>query len=126
MLSTIAGGSTYVPRFRLKTDEGDTVSSLVGTDGVLTEGEWSHVTAVWDGESMILYADAVDVGRLAKGGSFVAVDATVSVAIGSQPANALVTDPNHVAKFFDGLIDEVVIYNRALSEAEIRSLAGAE
>ncbi|HUV63426.1 MAG TPA: LamG-like jellyroll fold domain-containing protein [Sedimentisphaerales bacterium] len=123
MLSTVLSGADYVPRFRLKTDESDTVPTLIGAGGVLAVGEWSHVTATWDGASMVLYVDGVEVGRTPKGGSAVAVDPTVSVAIGSQPSDAFATDPAHVVKFFDGLIDEVRIYNRALSELEVRYLA---
>jgi hypothetical protein len=46
------------------------------------------------------------------------------VAIGSQPSDAFASDPIRVVKFFDGLIDEVRIYNRALSDLEVRYLAG--
>lgn len=123
MLSTVADGGNFVPRFRLKTDESDNVPTLVSSAGVLTAGEWSHVAAVWDGASMILYVDGLEAGQTAKGGLAVAVDPTVSVAVGSQPSDAFATDPSHVVKFFDGLIDEVRIYNRGLSELEVRYLA---
>ena len=69
-------------------------------------------------------ANALEVASQEKGGSAVAVDPDVSAAIGSQPSDAFASDPSHVAKFFDGLIDEVRIYNRALSELEVRYLAG--
>jgi concanavalin A-like lectin/glucanase superfamily protein len=111
-------------RFRLKTDEGPTIATLVSPDPVLEAGVWMHVAATWDGATMRIYRDGVEVGSMAKGGSAVAVDPTVSAAIGSQPSDAFDTDPSHVAKFFDGLIDEVRIYNRALSETEVRYLAG--
>lgn len=125
MLGTVANAGSFVPRFRLKTDESDTVPTLVAAaGGVLAVGEWSHVAATWDGESMTLHVDGVEVGRMAKGGAAVAIDPTVAAAIGSQPPQAFATDPSHVVKFFDGLIDEVRIYNRALAEPEIRSLAG--
>jgi hypothetical protein len=52
------------------------------------------------------------------------VDPAVSVAIGSQPSDAFASDPSRVVKFFDGLIDDVRIYERALSEGEILYLAG--
>jgi hypothetical protein len=73
---------------------------------------------------MRIYKDGVEVASQAKGGSAVAVDPSVSVAIGSQPSDAFASDPGHVAKFFDGLIDEVGIYHRALSTGEILYLAG--
>jgi hypothetical protein len=124
MLSTVASGGNYVPRFRLKTNESDTVPTLIGASGVLTAGQWSHVTAAWDGATMILYVDGVEAGRMAKGGTTVAVDPAVSAAIGSQPPDAFApATPTHVVKFFDGLIDEVRIYSRALSKLEVRYLA---
>ncbi len=73
---------------------------------------------------MRIYKDGVEVAGQEKTGSAVAVDPAVSVAIGSQPSDAFASDLSHVAKFFDGLIDEVRIYNWALSELEIRYLAG--
>ena len=39
---------------------------------------------------------------------------------------ASATDPSHVAKFVAGLIDEVRIYNRALSKTEVCSFAGQQ
>jgi len=111
-------------RFRLKTDEGPATTTLVSPDPVLEAGVWMHVAATWDGATMRIYRDGVEVGSMAKGGSAVAVDPMVSAAIGSQPSDAFDTDPSHVAKFFNGLIDEVRIYNRALSETEVRYLAG--
>ncbi|MHC4539991.1 MAG: LamG domain-containing protein [Planctomycetota bacterium] len=124
MLSTIASGGDYVLRFRLKTDESDTVPTLIGTGGILAAGEWSHVAASWDGSMMRIYKDGAEVASQEKGGSAVAVDPNVSVAIGSQPSDAFASDPSRVVKFFDGLIDEVGIYHRALSTPEIRYLAG--
>jgi hypothetical protein len=73
---------------------------------------------------MRIYKDGAEVASQEKGGSAVAVDPNISVAIGSQPSDAFASDPARVVKFFDGLIDEVHIYERALSEPEIRYLAG--
>ncbi len=120
MLSTISETSL---RFRLKTDDGQETTTLI-SDPVLEAGVWTHVAATWDGSMMRIYKDGVEVASQEKGGSAVAVDPAVSVAIGSQPSDAFASDLSHVAKFFDGLIDEVRIYNWALSELEIRYLAG--
>jgi hypothetical protein len=120
MLSTITETSL---RFRLKTDEGPGTATLI-SDPVLEAGVWAHVVASWDGSMMRIYKDGVEVASQEKGGSAVAVDPAISAAIGSQPSDAFASDPGHVAKFFDGLIDEVRIYDRALSELEIRYLAG--
>jgi len=120
MLSTISETSL---RFRLKTDEGPGTATLI-SDPVLETGVWTHVVASWDGSMMRIYKDGVEVAGQEKGGSAVAVDPAIGAAIGSQPSDAFASDPSHVAKFFDGLIDEVRIYNRALSALEVRYLAG--
>jgi hypothetical protein len=120
MLSTISETSL---RFRLKTDDGLDTATLI-SDPVLEAGVWAHVAATWDGSMMRIYKDGVEVASQEKGGTVVAVDPDISVAIGSQPSDAFASDPSHVAKFFDGLIDEVAIYERALSEGEILYLAG--
>ena len=120
MLSTISETSL---RFRLKTDDGQDTATLI-SDPVLEAGVWANVAATWDGSAMRIYKDGVEVASQDKGGTAVAVDPDVSVAIGSQPSDAFASDPGHVAKFFDGLIDEVQIYERALSEGEVLYLAG--
>jgi len=120
MLSTISETSL---RFRLKTDDGQETATLI-SDPVLEAGVWAHVAATWDGSMMRIYKDGVEVASQEKGGSAVAVDPNISAAIGSQPSDAFASDPARVIKFFDGLIDEATIYERALSEPEIRYLAG--
>ena len=110
-------------RFRLKTDDGQETATLI-SDPVLEAGVWAHVVASWDGSMMRIYKDGVEVASQEKGGAAVAVDPAVKAAIGSQPSDAFDTDPSHVVKFFDGLIDDVRIYDEALPEAEIAKLAG--
>ncbi|MEO2002530.1 MAG: LamG domain-containing protein [Candidatus Poribacteria bacterium] len=122
MFSTIDGN---VLRFRLKTDDGQGVPTLIaGNAGEpLKVGQWHHVAATWDGADMKVWQDGVEVGALPKGGNKVAVDDGVKVSIGSQPTDAFAADAGHVAKYFDGTIDDVVIYSRALDESEIGDLA---
>jgi hypothetical protein len=122
MLSTIDPGS--VVRFRLKTNDGQDTTTLIADSGGLVAGEWAHVAATWDGSDMRLYKNGAEVGSTAKGGSEVATDPNLKVAIGSQPSDAFAADPSHVAKYFDGLIDDVSVYNRALSPDELQQLAG--
>ncbi|MCP4257122.1 MAG: hypothetical protein GY774_06300 [Planctomycetes bacterium] len=120
MLSTISETSL---RFRLKTDEGPSTATLISNPALET-GVWAHVVTSWDGSMMRIYKDGIEIANQEKGGTAVAVDPNISAAIGSQPSDAFASDPSHVVKFFDGLIDEVQIYERALSGSEIRYLAG--
>ena len=86
-----------------------------GTDGVTAVGfdEWHHVAGTFDGANINLYVDgALDIG------------VPTTEPIGANEASVLIGEnPESTGRFWDGLIDEVVIYNRALSDAEIAYLA---
>ncbi|MHC4540502.1 MAG: LamG-like jellyroll fold domain-containing protein, partial [Planctomycetota bacterium] len=123
MLSTIASGGAQRLRFRLKTNDGQAVPTLIASSGELRVGEWHHWAATWDGTTMRLYSNTVEAGSTPKGGTAVATDPTVSVAIGSQPPDAFApATPDHVVKYFHGVIDDVGVWNRALSPDELKAL----
>ncbi|GJM37147.1 MAG: hypothetical protein DHS20C19_05140 [Acidimicrobiales bacterium] len=107
MLSTLFG---EYPRFRLRTDDGNSTSTLIGFDGSLTAGTWHHVAATYDGADMRIFLDGMEVGSQPKTGA-VAQDPAVSTFIGANPG-----DDDQV---FDGRIDDVKIFGSALSAAEI-------
>ena len=111
MLSTINNGGMKL-RFRLKT--GTTTTTLLASSGTLAVGQWIHVAAVYDGSAMILYQDGVEVGRRAKTGAL-ATSATTRAAIGRNPQPYAP---------FDGTIDDVRVYQRALSASDVQALAG--
>jgi hypothetical protein len=112
MLSTIADGSDAVLRFRLKTD--GTTTTLIAGSGGLPEDTWVHAAAVYDGATMELFLDGISVGSTPKSGSL-STNAGVGVWIGGNP-------PDASSKPWDGLIDEVRIYDRALTAGEILAL----
>ena len=64
---------------------------------------------------MKLYKDGVEVGSLAKSGT-IATSSSVDVAIGNQPDSTTGRRP------WDGLIDEVMVFDRALSAEEVTFL----
>ncbi|MHC4252554.1 MAG: LamG domain-containing protein, partial [Planctomycetota bacterium] len=70
-------------------------------------GEWCHVAAVYDGEAVALYRNGgtprTDPGK----GVVLKHDST----------------PLSIGKGFQGLIDDVRIYDRALSAEEVKALA---
>jgi hypothetical protein len=126
MLSTIASGGETRLRFRLKT-EGQTTTTLVASSGALVTDEWQHATATWDGSTMRLYLNGEEVGNVAKTGAAVATNPDVSAAIGSQPSDAFApTTPDHVEKYFDGLIDDVRLYNEALTAERLQGIMEGE
>jgi len=115
MVSSSRVGDEKRLRFRLKTD-GDTGELKAGPAGTIETDVWTHVAATWDGSMMRIHKNGVEVGSLAKGGTL-STDPTVKVAIGNQPADT-------GDRPFDGLIDDVRIYDQGLSQEEIMWLAG--
>ena len=125
MFSTIAEAGEIRLRFRLKTTDGQSTTTLIASSGVLEVGEWQHAAATWDGTTMRLYLNGEEVGSTAKGGDAVATDASIKASIGSQPSEAFATDMSHINKFFDGFLDDVRLYNGALSHDVIHILMEA-
>ena len=112
MLSTVDQGGASRLRFRLKTSGSTT--TLVGTGAALQANEWIFVAAVYDGARMRIYQDGQEIGSVAKSGS-INTSPTVPATIGNQPTGD---------RPFDGLIDEVRLYSRALTPAELDLVAG--
>jgi hypothetical protein len=75
---------------------------------------WSHVAATYDGTTLRLYRDGQEVGSGMYPGSMMqCAPGGVAVAVGSDELNQ---------KRFAGLIDEVRVFDHALTGAEVRSL----
>ena len=111
MISTIQSDGMKL-RFRLKTD--GTTHTLIANSGTLSVGEWIHAVAVYDGSEMRLYKDGVEVGSRSKTGVLSTND-TVKIRIAQNPNGY---------GAFDGLMDDVRVYDRALTSDEIQQLAG--
>jgi hypothetical protein len=69
---------------------------------------WTHLATTYDGASMRFYINGVLVATRAQSGT---------IAVGNQPLR--IGGNNVSGEFFRGLIDEVRVYNRPLSAAEI-------
>ncbi len=99
-------------RFRLKTDPSGFTTVLIAPSGDLSTGVWTHAAATYDGATMKIYKDGVLVGSAPKTGT-VSIDSSVKVNIGRNPDSIY---------HFNGIIDDVRVYNRALSQEEILNL----
>src|SRR6185437_16551675 len=86
---------------------GSTARLLDGTAAVPT-GAWTHLAATFDGTTERLYVNGTQVSSLAVSGSI--LTSTSPLKIGG---NAI------WGEYFNGMIDEVRVYNRALSAGEI-------
>ncbi len=109
MVSQISGSGL---RFRLKTSDGGT-STLATGNGQIPLNEWIFITARYNGTSMQLFKNAVLIASAGKTGDI--SQAIIPVALGNQPTSA-------GDRPFSGFLDEVKIYDRALSDTEILDL----
>ncbi len=76
-----------------------------------------HLAATYDGQQAALYVDGRQVAATPAVGPL--AESTVNVTAAGRPAGA----PN--AEFYAGLLDDILIYDRALSATEVRQLVNA-
>ncbi|MCP5120705.1 MAG: hypothetical protein GY953_58675, partial [bacterium] len=112
MLSTIKQDSAV--RLRARVRVGGSTKTLFASSGDLAAGVWWHAALTYDGVALRLYLDGIEVGSTPLSGA-VDVDPSKAVAVGAQP-------PGAGNRFFDGLIDDVRILQRALTANEVGNL----
>jgi len=111
-LARNGGGQTIDFGF---TDGGPRGWLSVATASEVPLGEWHHVTATIDTvDGAKIYLDGVLEGTNPDTGGITQGDYPVFIGENSQALN----------RYWDGLIDEVMIYSRVLSEAEVLYVAG--
>jgi len=88
----------------------------------VTDGEWHHVVAVRDRDDGMayMYFDGVLVDS--ESDSNANINTTSTIGIGHRPSDAIGFDQ----RFFQGLLDEIMIYDGALSAGEIAAKCVAE
>ncbi len=95
-----------------------------GTDGAMSrldggtieygKDKWQHVAGTYDGSEMKIYINGEEVGKLSTKDKIFVDKEGMSIGAGSFGKEA--------AARFTGVIDEVALYNRALSEGELKKL----
>ena len=81
-----------------------------------TDGTWMHVAATYDGTTIRLYINGIEEGSMAA--SIPILTNNLPLSIGAQ------SDGTAASRFFQGTLDQVRVYNRALSAEEIAGLVG--
>ncbi len=84
------------------------------SDFVVADGQWHHIGFAWDGSYRNLYVDGTEVAK----------DAAVQASLKSADGGLYIGTGKTLdaVTFFSGLIDDVRIYNVALSADEIETL----
>ena len=104
----------------IRRNSDDRLHFYITTDGtfshlfvgdVLTEGQWHHVAGTWDGLVQRLYLDGVEIGSAEPGGT---LGGGTMMRLSSPDGEPL-----------NGMLDDVRIYERALSQPEIMTLMDA-
>lgn len=92
---------------------GATNSWVIGNT-VFSTNQWHHVVATYNGSAIKVYVNGVEDGSTAVSGSI--YSSTADLFIGR-------IDPAYAAnRYFEGKIDEVRIYDKALTAAEVKQL----
>ncbi len=107
--------SSIRPEFWIRDASGADLCNVVYTDTSWGVGEWKHLVGVYDGSNIYLYED----------GNLVCSKAT-TITPGATNNAFVIGDDNGAEVPWLGYIDEVRVYNRALSEAEVQALYEAK
>lgn len=98
----------------------ETSAGSISSNRALNDGQWHHIAATYDGKTVSYYIDGVGRGRVSRHPGPLKKSGW-DLCIG----NSVVDYGTGEFLAFDGMIDEVRIYNRALSAAEVKMLANA-
>jgi len=79
----------------------------------LNPTEWYHAVVLWDGSTMKVYKNGIHISAADRAFTSPVLNGDENLGIGSR---------YNSDDFFDGIVDEVRIYNRALSDTEILEL----
>jgi pectate lyase len=112
------GGPDIVPAFRV-TDRLFTGFTASGSSS-WSNNTWYHVIGVYDGVAgtVKLYINGVESGSVSGAGSMLTTPSSGQFTIGATEDNG----GTIITEFFPGAIDEVRVYNRALSQSDVQEL----
>ncbi len=95
------------------------IGGFIGvTGGLVPLNQWSHIACTYDRQNLRAYLNGVEVVSAAATQAIPTPSPDTNLAIGKEDG---FTDRN-----FDGLIDEVEIFNRALTQTEIQGIFNAD
>jgi hypothetical protein len=103
-------------QFNASGEQWPTNSLAVNLPNPIAVGQWSHVACTYDNADLQIY-----VNGLLAGSMFVGLKNVVN-----STSTLRISGDDNSNGFFHGLIDEVQIYNRALSQAEVQSVFAAD
>jgi hypothetical protein len=109
-LGSVNTGGQQRVQFRFRA--GGATAVAVASSGNMSTNTWVFVAGVYDGNAAIIYKDGIEVGRATLSGTPDLSGAT----------NAAIADNPVGGRPFDGLIDEVAIFTKALKPRQIAAI----
>ncbi len=95
--------------------------NAVSSNTAINDAQWHQITATYDGSIMKMYVDGNLENELVNSDGFDENDASLMIGLFQYGYNDAHGNKPNIPK---GIIDDVRIYNRALSSSEIQQLAG--
>jgi hypothetical protein len=83
----------------------------------IARNTWTHVAATYDGAKLVIYVNGQRSGVFRVTGATCANDEPLAVGAKNAPAKGI------LEAFWDGRLDEVRVYDRALAQAQVARLA---
>jgi Concanavalin A-like lectin/glucanases superfamily len=111
--------------FAISTDHGASFAETKNANGghgpFPSSGEWHYIVGTYDGRKLQLYVDGAKSGNpFLTGGNISPMLPDSFISFGSEDGRTC--SPDCIGtRYFNGLIDEVKFYNRALSADEIKA-----
>jgi hypothetical protein len=108
-------------QFRLRTNAGATSKVTVPDGHEIETGVWTHIAVTWDANdpNMRFYKNGEEIHFATKDGTTVGDGPDVEIGIGNQSVSA---GADSMDRPFNGIMDDVAIWNRGLSQAEIAEM----
>lgn len=107
--------TTQFLRFATEDATGGTILS-VGSAGRVSDGSWHHVVCVREGTNIKVYVDGVKISNEGNASSIKDVSNESGFKIGAQEG------ATSFSNYFNGQLDDLIIYKRALSAQEVLDL----
>src|SRR5690606_19665942 len=106
--------ATTKVRFNTQVEDGTITNNSQLSNKELPLNQWSHVVTTYDGSEKRIYINGdLDIATAVTGTLGTGGDVTIG---------ALAADRDNTDRRFDGLIDDVRVYSRALSADDIKAL----
>jgi Concanavalin A-like lectin/glucanases superfamily len=119
-------GTTLDQRYHLSLNSQEQPATWIGNvvihaDKAITPMTWTHLAVTYDGAQAILYVDGQPAKSQAVTG-LIPADTTPIILGGN--GNGLKADGSaKISELFPGVVDEIALYNRALTASEVGQLA---